>query len=713
MIYSRSVFYIVFCCLFYLLLEPRDLLASNNINKSRHSGSKKILTNKNDSNLISTNKEDGSKKDLTVNEKIEKSKIQNKYLLSNFDFDQSFYSISKKKENSFDASSSNYTLTSEDIRRSGATSVAESLRLVPGLQVARIDGNKWAISSRGFNRQYSNKLLIMVDGRIVYTPLFSGAYYDTIDYNLNDIEKIEVVKGSGGALWGYNAINGIINIVTKNTAQTKGFYSSQILGNYDKSITEVRYGDKTKDGNYRLYFKNTQRDSLKSHSTKLDNNDDLTYNRVGFRKDSNYNNETSMQLSGEVSQGSSNNFMSPVEVNQKKSTGAFVNLAIEKNLSKFSSLNFNSYLDYSSFKKTIIDYSLVTLNTNFQHFYQLNRDKQIAWGGEYIQFFDQTRSNYINDNGVVYSPLVYNPNKLNNNILSTFVQSKNFFFDQNLLVSIGSKFLYNNYTNFDWQPNINASYFPSDNQTIWAAVSRVSRIPTRGEDSLNIQTKIGNSYATIQRGSSGFDNEELISYEAGYRLKPTRKIMFDFSTFYNQYTKLRTFEPDSSGSLTIDNLGYGESLGFEATAKWQAAHNLKIEANYDYLKLNLGIKPYSFDSSSALNPNDGLEVAEGLSPKHQAKIKIFYNPTKKIELDNIFYFVGNLNKGDSNNHKSSGISSYVRFDTRVAYLFNSNFDLALTIQNALNQKHVEFRKPMFGENAVVGRYYYLKASLQY
>lgn len=689
------------------------MLASNNTSKSNFSRSKKTSTNKNDFNLLSTDKEYISKNDLTANEQVEKSKIQTKYSLSNFDFDQSFYSISKKKENSFDASSSNYTLTSEDIRRSGATSVAESLRLVPGLQVARIDGNKWAISSRGFNRQYSNKLLIMVDGRIVYTPLFSGAYYDTIDYNLNDIEKIEVVKGSGGALWGYNAINGIINIVTKNTAQTKGFYSSQILGNHDKSITEVRYGDKTKDGNYRLYFKNTQRDSLKSHSTNLDNNDESSYGRVGFRKDSNYNNETSVQLSAEVSHGTSNNFMSPVEIKNNESTGAFVNLAIEKNLSQFSSLNLNSYLDYSSFKKTIIDYSLVTLNTNFQHFYQLNKDKQIAWGGEYIQFFDQIKSDYINNGGVVYRPLVYSPNKLNNNILSTFIQSKNFFFDQNLLVSIGSKFLYNNYTNFDWQPNINASYFPSHNQTIWATVSRVSRIPTRGEDSLNIQAKVDNSYTTVQRGSSEFDNEELISYEAGYRIKPTRKIMFDFSTFYNQYTKLRTFEPDSSNSLTIDNLGYGESLGFEATAKWQAAHNLKIEANYDYLKLNLSIKPYSFDSSSALNYNDGLEVAEGLSPKHQAKIKIFYNPTKKIELDNIFYFVGNLNKGDSNNYKSSGIPSYVRFDTRVAYLFNSNFDLALTIQNVLNQKHVEFRKPTFGENAIVGRYYYLKASLQY
>jgi iron complex outermembrane receptor protein len=707
MIYSRSSFCFVFCYLVCLLNYPCELFANNNIKK------KNSFHNKKNANLPHLHQANISQNNLVVSEKFEKAQTKNDYSLSNFDFDQSFYSISKKKENSFDASSSNYTLTSEDIRRSGASSVAESLRLVPGLQVARIDGNKWAISSRGFNRQYSNKLLIMVDGRIVYTPLFSGAYYDTIDYNLNDIEKIEVVKGSGGALWGYNAINGIINIVTKNTAQTKGFYSSQILGNYDKSITELRYGDKTTDGNYRLYFKNTQRDSLKSHSTNLNNNDELSYNRVGFRKDSNYNNETSLQISGEVSQGSSNNFMSPVEINQKKSTGAFVNLAIEKNLSKFSSLNFNSYLDYSSFKKTIIDYSLVTFDTNFQHFYQLNKDKQIAWGGEYIQFFDQIRSNYINNNGIVYSPLVYSPNKQSNNILSAFAQSKNFFFNQNLLVSIGSKFIHNNYTNFDWQPNINASYFPSDNQTIWAAVSRVSRIPTRGEDSLNIQTRIDNSYTTIQRGSSGFDNEELIAYEAGYRVKPTRKMMFDFSAFYNQYTKLRTFEPDSMGSLTIDNLGYGESLGFEATAKWQAAHNLKIEANYDYLKLNLGIKPYSFDGYSALNPNDGLEVAEGLSPKHQAKIKIFYNPTKKIELDNILYFVGNLNKGDSNDHKSSGISSYLRFDSRVAYLFNSNFDIAFTVQNALNQKHVEFRKPMFGENVVVGRYYYLKASLQY
>jgi len=171
-----------------------------------------------------------------------------------------FFSLSKKKESAFDAPSAVYVLSSEDIRRSGVTSIPEALRMVPGIQVSRIDGNKWAISSRGFDRQYSNKLLIMIDGRTVYTPVFSGAFWDIHDYVINDIEKIEVVRGPGGSIWGANAMNGVINIITKNSAETQGGYLSQIVGNSDKSITEARYGGKTSDNNtYRVYAKHALR----------------------------------------------------------------------------------------------------------------------------------------------------------------------------------------------------------------------------------------------------------------------------------------------------------------------------------------------------------------------------------------------------------------------------------------------------------------------
>lgn len=631
------------------------------------------------------------------------------YQISEFNFDMDFYSAMKKKESSFDVSSATYILTSEEIRRSGATSIPEALRMVPGLQVARIDGNKWAISSRGFNRQFSNKLLVMIDGRIIYSPLFSGPFYDIQDYVLEDIDKIEVIRGTGGSIWGYNAINGIINIITKNSAQTSGAYISQIVGDHDKSITEARYGGKIKNGdNYRLYFKNLRSDYLPKYASNMASNQDFNrQTRGGFRYDFNSIKNGSSFISGEYSKGDTGNFLTVNNVvNDKKSESGHINFNLEKNISNRSSVNFTSYLDYAMLDAPVLKYSLTTLNSTFQHFYQFTKNNQFAWGGEYIQFVDNIRSGKSYVAGQEYYPFVYSPSERNDQIFSGFVQDKINLFDDKATVTLGSKMIHNDYTGFDIQPSLHTSFFPGKNQTIWTSVSRVSRIPTRGEDGFTFSVAPNR---VAQRGSDKFKNENVVSYEMGYRVKPTRKLMIDSALFYSQYSSLRTFENQSDGSTMVDNYGKGNVGGIEITSKWQAFRNLKVEANYDYLKMDLKSSSKSTDRSLT----DKVSDWEGQSPQHQFKLKFLYNPTSQIELDNIAYYVSGLPKADSSDGRKKGIPSYVRFDSRISYLVNSNFDVSFVAQNLLNQEHREFKKGLYNNDIYMGRMLYLKASLRY
>ncbi len=288
-------------------------------------------------------------------------------------FTSDFFSLSKKKESAFDAPSAVYVLSSEDIRRSGATSIPEALRLVPGIQVSRIDGNKWAISSRGFDRQYSNKLLIMIDGRTVYTPVFSGAFWDIQDYVIEDIEKIEVVRGPGGSIWGANAMNGIINIITKNSAETQGYYLSQIAGNNDKSITEARYGGKTSDNNsYRVYAKHALRGSFNKVNTNLagsarysDNDDGNRHDRAGFKYDVISMRDNTVSVHGDFFDSVAQNYFSTLNnntKNDKNSHGGNVVMNWNKTMSKKSSFTLQTYLDYTRESMPVISIDEKTID---------------------------------------------------------------------------------------------------------------------------------------------------------------------------------------------------------------------------------------------------------------------------------------------------------------------------------------------------------------
>ncbi|MES2961051.1 MAG: TonB-dependent receptor [Pseudomonadota bacterium] len=631
-------------------------------------------------------------------------------------FNPQIFSLSKKKENAFDAASATYVLGSEDIRRSGATSIPEALRLVPGVQVARMSGNTWAISIRGFDRQFSNKLLVMIDGRTVYTQLFSGVAWDIHDYVMEDIDRIEVIRGPGGTIWGSNAVNGIINIITKSAVRTQGVYVSQIVGDQDKSITEARYGgslNNNKD-DYRLYVKKAVRDGLDNYTTKGSNHDGNSQDRAGFRYDISSIKDSSISIHGDIFSGTASNYFTTLNnpnKNDKDSRGGNIVVNWDKKLSKQSSFILNSYYDYDQFSIPVLQRSSQTFDVDFQHFYNSSKDNQFIWGLGYRQIADDIEES-TTLNGAV--PINYSPDHRNDQWFTAFIQEKFGLIPDKLYLTIGSKFEKNEFTGFEYQPNARLAYYPSRNQTVWASVSRAIRTPTRAESDITLKST--NSNTTVNQGSSTYGIEQLIAYEVGYRIKPTTKTLIDATAFYNQYSKLRTFEAVTNttpSTPTAANLGYGESQGFEISGKWQVTNDWRMEASYDYLNLDLHISDNSTDSStSIIGAADGLQVAEGMSPKNQIKLRSFYNISPKVEFDNILYYVDNLPTAGAT-FRTTGIPSYFRFDTRLGYLPSRNLDLSVGIQNLLNQGHREFKAALYNNQTEIGRTFYVKAVWQY
>ena len=626
-------------------------------------------------------------------------------------FNPQIFSLSKKKENAFDAASATYVLSSEDIRRSGATSIPEALRMIPGVQVARMSGNAWAISIRGFDRQFSNKLLVMIDGRTVYTQLFSGVSWDIHDYVMEDIDRIEVIRGPGGTIWGSNAVNGIINIITKSAVRTQGTYVSQIVGDQDKSITEARYGGtlNNKKDDYRLYVKKAVRDGLDNYTTKGNNHDGNNQDRAGFRYDISSIKDSSISIHGDIFSGTASNYFTTLNnpnKNDKDSRGANIVVNWDKKLSKQSSFILNSYFVYDQFSIPVLQRSAKTFDVDFQHFYNSSKDNQFIWGLGYRQIADDIEESAMS-NGVI--PINYSPDHRNDQWFTAFIQEKFALIPDKLYLTIGSKFEKNDFTGFEYQPNARLAYYPSRNQTFWTSVSRAIRTPTRGESDINL--KAANTNITVNQGSSIYGIEQLIAYEAGYRIKPTNKTLIDATAFYNQYSKLRTFE-STGGVPTVANMGYGESQGFEISGKWQVTKDWRMEVSYDYLNLDLHISDNSTDDTSIVAAIDGLQVAEGLSPKNQIKLRSFYNISPKIEFDNILYYVDNLPTAGTT-YRTTGIPSYFRFDTRLGYLPSRNLDLSVGIQNLLNQGRREFKAALYNNQTEIGRTFYVKAVWQY
>ncbi len=589
-------------------------------------------------------------------------------------------SVSKKAETVADAPAAVYVVTSEDIMRSGVTNIPDALRMVPGVNVAQSDSNSWAISIRGFNSGLANKLLVLIDGRTIYNPVFGGVLWEAHDLMLEDIDRIEVVRGPGGALWGANAVNGVINIITKKAGDTQGNLASGLYGMEERGTLNVRHGGSFGEGDfYRLYAKGFNRDSSRKQNGD-DTYDEWRGYRTGFRADwgddftlqgDAYHNDTK-QLRPHFSLIAP---FAPVETQTLTYEGVNLLGRWTDKRDDGSQFAVQSYMDWARRKEPInfTDNRAIFDVESQYNFAPLGRNEIIAGAG-----FRFMADNEEGDNNTSFSP-----KGRRDSLYSAFVQDKITLEPDRWYVTLGSKFEHNEYSGYEVQPSARIQFHPDSSQTAWAAVSRAVRTPTPIEEDLTSTLATAASVRAAFVPNPDFKSERLTAYEAGYRNQVTPSLSVDIAAFYNNYDQLATtsFLSPSIVSNGVDPLHFllpvqfrndmtGKSHGIELAASWTINPDLKIAGNYSYLRL-------SVDS-----PDVTEEGAEDIYPVQQAGMRLSWNIEEDWTLDAGASYVGRL--------KGSRVDDYVRLDLNLGWRISNAVQFNAIGQNLGEASHREF-----------------------
>lgn len=625
-------------------------------------------------------------------------------------------SVSRKAESKFRAASSISVLTKEDIRRSGFTSIPEALRMVPGVNVARVDSNKWSISVRGFNRMFSNKLLVLIDGRTVYTPLVSGVYWDTQDLNFEDLDRIEVIKGPGAAMWGSNAVNGVINIITKNAAFTQGNHVSVIKGDYHRGTVSARHGGQFSDDLfYRVYAKHSSYNETDQINSDLGIDDDWYFSRAGFRLDWNKSGQESFQLQSEIHSGReqqqysvpglvANGVSGDIDADDNI-TGGHILGSWKRQTHIGGEEKLQLYVDYKRRDTSnVLNQSILTFDVDYQNLWPVNERNELIWGLGY-RFFHDNLNDLELSNGVTY--VDYEPERTNNNLFSAFVQNEYAMVPNELFLTLGSKFEHNYYTDFEIQPNARIAWHIDDTNTMWAAVSRAIRIPTRSERSLSsVLSSRATGFVRLSASSDrNFDSEKLTAFEWGYRTQPSWWSLIDLSLFYNKYDELRTFEagtsafgnPNTALEGIAENLGYAETYGIELATRFTLRRNWNVFLNYSFLEMEMHTKKSSRDTS--------LAGEETRSPEQQINLLSRLNVTPYLMFDSNIFYVDQL--------ASQDIDDYLRVDTSVHVDFSDRVKLSLVGQDLFDSGHQESVPNLYSRKAEFGRSVFARLSVDF
>lgn len=611
-------------------------------------------------------------------------------------------SVSRQSESLSEAAAAVYVITHEDIVRSGVTTLPEALRLAPGVEVTRKGSNSWSITIRGFNNDLSNKLLVLIDGRSVYSPLYAGVFWDVQDTLLEDVDRIEVISGPGGALWGANAVNGVINIITRSAKDTRGGYVELGGGNEKQGFGGFRYGGHIgKDVVARAYVKYFNMDSSRL-ATGGDGFDNWHMTRGGFRLDLDSGGPDGVTLQGDVYTGKEygifrgnftlgtlpgNDVMGNVDVSGANLLGRW-----KRNLDSGSKLSLQVYYDYtrrdipSTFNET-----RHTLDIDFQDQFHSIRRNDIVWGAGFRLTSDKLDNTFF---------ATFEPDSRTDLTFSAFLQDKIDLWSKRLFLTLGSKFEHNDYTGFEYQPNARLTWLISDRQTMWGAVSRAVRVPSRLDADLRLIAPIDVGvplYITVN-GSHDFKSEDLIAYEAGYRLQAMDNLTFDMTGFYNVYDNLETTEPGTPSIVPNPPLFYiilpatlfngmkGESYGGTITANWKPVPGWRLEFQYSYLDLQLHHKPTSRDTAG--------ENIEGESPENQISVHSYLDLPHNLSLYTGVRYVDKL--------PSLNVDSYVALDVSLRWRPVENVETSLTGRNLTDKSHLEYGGSNMIERSIYG-----------
>lgn len=598
-------------------------------------------------------------------------------------------SAGKKAEQFSDVASAIFVITNEDIRRSGATSIPEALRMVPGLNVARIDNSQYAISSRGFQGLFSDKLLVLIDGRSVYTPLFGGVFWNEQDTLLEDIDRIEVIRGPGATLWGANAVNGVINIITKSASDTQGGLVTAGGGNQERGFASARYGDKVADTNYRMYAKTFDRDDNRLEEPGRAN-DDWRGARAGFRTDTECP-DCVVTLQGDYYYGESGwNSLEPLVsggTNERDLTryhnGGNLLGRWTENLSEVSELSIQGYYDHTDRNDYYLNQSRNTFDLEVQHRYSGFKSHDLLYGGQYRVYRDSTDDSFS---------VQVDPSARTLHLFTGFIQDEITLVPEQLKLIVGTKLEHNDLSGLEVLPNVRAVVTPDEKNTVWGAVSRAVRSPARfnHDGRLVLSSTEGDqglaNVATLY-GQDDYDSENLIAYELGYRFQVGKNLSFDLAGFYNDYSDLESAEPRGAPGLSdyrgtpfieipfqVENLLAGDTYGGEAVIDWRPIEDWRLIASYAYVKIDL--------SKTGGSQDFIFSGGEGQTAQNQAMLRSQVNLPYDLEFDTALRFVDSI--------PTFSVDSYLELDVRLGWHASKNWEFSVAGQNLLDSAHLEY-----------------------
>ncbi len=592
--------------------------------------------------------------------------------------------VSRVPEESATVPAAVFVITQEDIRRSGATSIPEALRLAPGVQVARISGGTWAIGIRGFADRLARSILVLIDGRAVYSPLFAGTYWESQDVLLSDVDHIEVIRGPGGTLWGANAVNGVINIITKAAKDTQGTYVNAGGGSEDRGFGSFRYGGTSASGlmSYRAYVKAIDRGP--EYHANGDNYDGWRDAQAGFRADWTLPSSRTFTLQGDTYDGRlgerptltsyTSPFTQTVDVNAPISGSNVV--------ARLSGANFQlqAYYDHTDREELPVGEARDTVDVDFQQTLRRWPRQLVTWGAEY-----RVSSGLI----TAAAPSAFTPDRRTDNLYTAFGQDEISLVPDRWRLTVGSKFEHNDYSGFEAQPSARLLWTPDKTNTFWTSVSRAVRVPSRVETDYTTASLVSTvPLPTFVRllPDAAFDSEKLVAYEVGYRVQPLAQLFVTASAFYNDYRDvlstdlLRAFVETSPPPVrlilpvTFANGLHGNSRGVELTADYRPASWLRLTSNYSYIAISMSRNPDSTDVSQEKH-------YEGSTPHHQAQAGASFD-VRRWSFDWMTRYVSELT--------ALQVPAYAASDLRVGLRLARGVELSLVGQDLFRTHHLEW-----------------------
>lgn len=567
-------------------------------------------------------------------------------------------SASRSPEPVSNAAASIQVITGEDIRRLGIVSLPEALRLVSNLHVTRVDSHQYAISARGFNTSSANKLLVLIDGRTVYTPLFSGILWDVQDTLLEDVDRIEVISGPGATLWGSNAVNGVINIVTKSADRTQGIVFS--LGGGGASIrqrSELRVGGGSDGFHYRAYGKLlVQNGMVRIDGSPLNNGWEI--GQGGFRADWQRGPAEQFTLQGDLYSGTIGGSSATAV------SGGNLLARYSKSHSEDSDTRIQLYYDKTHRDAPgIFGENLQTFDLDFQHRQQVNDDHNLIWGFGYRFMKDHVRSSPF---------LAILPDDLNRSLFNVFAQDDIRLPDK-MRLTLGAKLEHNDYTGIEFQPTVRLSRNLGQDHFAWASVSRAVRTPSRFDADLFLP---GTPPYLIQ-GGPDFKSESVVAYELGYRARPSTSLGLSATAFFHEYDNIRSLEqvvPPAPLPVVYGNGNRGRSYGLETAATYQASNRLRFKLGFTKQRVRIWPKSDSTDPSGKMRES------------HDIGEQMLFGAT--WDLPNGLMFDAQFRSVSSIPHL--GIPRYEELDARLAWTPKPGFVIALSGRNLLQPRHTEY-----------------------